>query len=117
MQTLGGNLEFRRTLSQRRVHLDQRANSSFLATSKSAKFKTITLRLSTVQNTERQTNRQTDRLLEHVAAWGVTTVATGNHYHFTRGGPTGAVQLKQLASDYSQQKHTTWADNYCSIKG
>ncbi len=26
-----------------------------------------------------------------------------------RGGPTGAVQLKQLASDYSQQKHTTWA--------
>ena len=22
-------------------------------------------------------------------------------------------QLKQLASDYSQQKHTTWADNYC----
>ncbi len=27
----------------------------------------------------------------------------------TRGGPTGAVQLKQLASDYSQQKHTTWA--------
>ncbi len=32
-------------------------------------------------------------------------------------GPTGAVQLKQLALDYSQQKHTTWADNYCSIKG
>ncbi len=26
-----------------------------------------------------------------------------------RGGPTGAVQLKQLATDYSQQKHTTWA--------
>ena len=26
-----------------------------------------------------------------------------------RGGLTGAVQLKQLASDYSQQKHTTWA--------
>ncbi len=34
-----------------------------------------------------------------------------------RGGTTGAVQLKQLATDYSQQKHTTWADNYCSIKG
>ncbi len=30
---------------------------------------------------------------------------------------TGAVQLKQLATDYSQQKHMTWADNYCSIKG
>ena len=29
---------------------------------------------------------------------------------------TGAVQLKQLVSDYTQQKHTTWADNYCSIK-
>ncbi len=27
----------------------------------------------------------------------------------TRGGPTGAVQLKQLASAYSQQKHMTWA--------
>ncbi len=27
----------------------------------------------------------------------------------TRGGTTGAVQLKQLATDYSQQKHTTWA--------
>ena len=27
----------------------------------------------------------------------------------TRGGMTGAVQLKQLATDYSQQKHTTWA--------
>ena len=26
-----------------------------------------------------------------------------------RGGTTGAVQLKQLATDYSQQKHTTWA--------
>ncbi len=27
----------------------------------------------------------------------------------TRGGTTGAVQLKQLATDYSQQKHTMWA--------
>ncbi len=26
-----------------------------------------------------------------------------------RGGMTGAVQLKQLATDYSQQKRTTWA--------
>ncbi len=34
----------------------------------------------------------------------------------SRGGTTGAVQLKQLATDYSQQKHTTWADDYCSIK-
>ncbi len=30
------------------------------------------------------------------------------HLH-SRGGLTGAVQLKQLATDYSQQKHTTWA--------
>ncbi len=27
----------------------------------------------------------------------------------------GAAQA--IATDYSQQKHTTWADNYCSIKG
>ena len=35
-----------------------------------------------------------------------------NYVCGSRGGTTGAVQLKQLASDYSQQKHTTWADNY-----
>ncbi len=28
-----------------------------------------------------------------------------------RGGSTGAVQLKQLAFDYTQQKHMMWADN------
>ncbi len=29
--------------------------------------------------------------------------------YYVWAGPTGTVQLKQLATDYSQQKRTTWA--------